>query len=496
MQRSKVWANRPPVEAILEDLDAHFPNVDLDEPVVEASDGSPPATPTNAIPPVPPAPDFAKNGHTNASAIMSHQARPLSIATEAIQEEEENASTDGEATIRASDSVARRNIRKSGLGRKKTIREVARHSVLMKRQSTIHARGHGNRDSYAEGKPMADLNRRKSTKMFGHNIVQMIPGRGSRQSLVLHQEQMSSQLNKRATTFRILRGELIGKGTYGQVYLGINANTGEVLAIKNVKVNKTVAGKDKEKMKELVGALDREIDTMQHLEHPNIVQYLGSERGDMAISIFLEYIDGGSIGSCLRRHGKFEERVVADLTRQVLDGLSYLHGQGILHRDLKADNILLDTDGTSKISDFGISKRSDDIYGNDATNSMQGSVFWMAPEVVRSQGQGYSAKVDIWSLGCVVLEMFAGRRPWGREEAMSAIYKLTNNNHPPIPADVGNAISAGAVSFIYDCWTINPGDRPTAETLKNSSFPQFDEYYNFMDTGLYKKLKGIKEFNT
>jgi mitogen-activated protein kinase kinase kinase len=194
---------------------------------------------------------------------------------------------------------------------------------------------------------------------------------------------------------------------------------------------------------------------MQHLDHPNIVQYLGCERKEYSISIFLEYISGGSVGSCLRKHGKFEECVVSSLTRQTLGGLAYLHREGILHRDLKADNILLDLDGTCKISDFGISKKTDNIYGNDITNSMQGSVFWMAPEVIRSQGQGYSAKVDIWSLGCVVLEMFAGRRPWSKEEAIGAIYKLGSlSQAPPIPEDVSRVIGVEGLSFMYDCFTM------------------------------------------
>jgi mitogen-activated protein kinase kinase kinase len=166
------------------------------------------------------------------------------------------------------------------------------------------------------------------------------------------------------------------------------------------------------------------------------VQYLGCERKESGISIFLEYISGGSIGSCYRKHGPFELRVVASLTRQVLAGLAYLHREGILHRDLKSDNILLDLDGTCKISDFGISKRSENVYGNDKSNNMQGSIFWMAPEVVRSSGEGYSAKVDIWSLGCVVIEMLDGRRPWAKEEAVGAIFKISQGEQPPLPACV------------------------------------------------------------
>jgi mitogen-activated protein kinase kinase kinase len=326
----------------------------------------------------------------------------------------------------------------------KSIREVAKGAHANQKRFTA--------PSQAGGKS-GDILRRKSTKMFGANIVQIKPTRGSRIGRI--EEPVSGNAPQRQATFRWFKGQLIGKGTYGRVYLGMNATTGEFLAVKQVEVNQKAAGQDKDRMREMVAALDQEIDTMQHLDHVNIVQYLGCERKEFSISIFLEYISGGSIGSCLRKHGKFEEKVVSSLTRQTLSGLQYLHDQGILHRDLKADNILLDVDGTAKISDFGISKKTDNIYGNDVTNSMQGSVFWMAPEVIRAQGQGYSAKVDIWSLGCVVLEMFAGRRPWSKEEAIGAIYKLGSlNEAPPIPEDVSERISPNALGFMYDCFTM------------------------------------------
>ena len=498
MMRDDVWANRPPTEALLDNLDVYFPNVDLDQPVLEDQTGSPPTSPMSSIDqnPLESIQSSAPQGHAQrfVTSAMHQQYRPLSIAEQSIAEEPESAvdtlgsqdsTLKGIVTVK---SVAQRNIRRAGgLNRMKSIREVARGANQGSRRRNPKAQG-------AAGKSGGDLMRRKSTKMFGANIVQITQGRGSRMSLieaVAHEPKAKGQ-----NTYNIFRGELIGKGTYGRVYLGINANTGEVLAIKHVEVNPKAAGSDKEKIRDMVSSLDQEIDTMQHLEHPNIVQYLGCEHSEYSISIFLEYISGGSIGSCLRKHGKFEERVVSSLTRQTLDGLSYLHAEGILHRDLKADNILLDTDGTCKISDFGISKRSDNIYGNDATNSMQGSVFWMAPEVIRSQGQGYSAKVDIWSLGCVVLEMFAGRRPWAKEEAIGAIYKLGSlNQAPPIPDDVSATISADAIGFMLDCFTIDPGERPTAQTLKRSRFCEIDEYYNFLDTELHARIEGIKEFS-
>ncbi|KAI1377963.1 hypothetical protein F4677DRAFT_443880 [Hypoxylon crocopeplum] len=476
-----VWANRPPPEALLSNLDAFFPELDLDQPVLDENE-----LPVSPITEQEELPSESSKAKSTLNLGPLTPSASTATARSSVYNESDTLGSD-ESTLKALErppsiaSVATRNIqRSSGLGRMKSIREVARGAHEANKRFTTSSAGGG-------AGPSSMIQRRKSTKMFGANVVQIRPERGS----MIVPQIPQDVLPKRQTTFRWFKGELIGKGTYGRVYLGMNATTGEFLAVKEVEVNPKAAAGDKNKMKELLKALDQEIDTMQNLDHVNIVQYLGCERKETSISIFLEYISGGSIGSCLRKHGKFEEPVVSSLTRQTLSGLAYLHREGILHRDLKADNILLDVDGTCKISDFGISKKTDNIYGNDKTNSMQGSVFWMAPEVIRSQGEGYSAKVDIWSLGCVVLEMFAGRRPWSREEAVGAIYKIANGETPPIADDVREAISPYALGFMLDCFTVDPRDRPTAERLlRQHEFCELDADYNFFDTDLYAKIRG------
>lgn len=425
------WAARPAPEALVERLDEFFPEVDLDQPSLLV-DGNEAA---------------GKRGDDGHDA---YEGSGLDAGDEHANNEAGGLADKKPMNLT---SVAQKNIRKSGgLGRTKSIRDVVKgaYKTPPSKPNSINPRLSTVKND--------NMLRRRSTKMFGAKIEQIKPPRGSR---LIHLEtipqdtitQDSIDVPQRQRTFKWVKGELIGKGSFGKVYLGMNTTTGEILAVKQVEVNPKTAGSDKDKIKEMVKSLDSEIDTMQHLDHGNIVQYLGCERKEYSISIFLEYISGGSIGSCLRKHGKFEESVVASCTRQTLCGLKYLHDQGVLHRDLKADNILLDMDGTCKISDFGISKKSDNIYGNDASNSMQGSVFWMAPEVVRSQGSGYSAKVDIWSLGCVVLEMFSGKRPWYKEEVIGAIYKLgTVNEAPPIPD--ADTIDPAALSFMYDCFNV------------------------------------------
>ncbi|KAI0471392.1 hypothetical protein F4859DRAFT_505207 [Xylaria cf. heliscus] len=476
-----VWANRPPTEALLSNLDAYFPELDLDQPVLDESQLQEPS------PPVSPIPEQEEPAPSGTNVTIEIPTPPDANDEGRTFYNESDTLGSDESTLKALERPAsiasntRKSMRKSGgIGRMKSIREVARGAHEANKRYTSTSTGTGARTA-------SMVQRRKSTKMFGANVVQIHPERGS----MIVPQIPQDVLPKRQTTFRWFKGELIGKGTYGRVYLGMNATTGEFLAVKEVEVNQKVAGGDKNKMKELLAALDQEIDTMQNLDHENIVQYLGCERKETSISIFLEYISGGSIGSCLRKHGKFEEPVVRSLTRQTLSGLAYLHREGILHRDLKADNILLDLDGTCKISDFGISKKTDDIYGNDKTNSMQGSVFWMAPEVIRSRGEGYSAKVDIWSLGCVVLEMFAGRRPWSKEEAVGAIYKIANGETPPINDEVRAAITPYALGFMLDCFTVDPRDRPTAlHLLRHHVFCEVDANYNFYDTELYARIRG------
>ncbi|KAI9370094.1 hypothetical protein BJX61DRAFT_549173 [Aspergillus egyptiacus] len=475
-----VWASRPPVEGVINKLDDFFPYIDLDAPYLDGQGVSPPSSPVNRV-----AADNELSRKDKQDGMASYYGtQPPPIPNDTIL-------GSAEPTVKPHDqgTASRRTVTRSGGGltRMKSIREVAKGANQASRQRSVA--------TSSENRRTGDVHRRKSTKMFGAKIMQISPKPGSRVSQLdpIPQDRVSSNaVPQRQPTFRIIRGQLIGKGTYGRVYLGMNADTGEVLAVKQVEINPRIAGHDKDRIKEMVAALDQEIDTMQHLEHPNIVQYLGCERGEFSISIYLEYISGGSIGSCLRKHGKFEEGVVKSLTRQCLEGLSYLHDQGILHRDLKADNILLDLDGTCKISDFGISKKTDNIYGNDSSNSMQGSVFWMAPEVIQSQGQGYSAKVDIWSLGCVVLEMFAGRRPWSKEEAIGAIYKLGSlSQAPPIPEDVSMNVSPAALAFMWDCFTVDTFERPTAETLLTHPFCEPDPNYNFLDTELYAKIRHV-----
>ncbi|KAK0208085.1 kinase-like domain-containing protein [Desarmillaria ectypa] len=284
--------------------------------------------------------------------------------------------------------------------------------------------------------------------------------------------------------FRWIRGEPIGRGSYGCVYLGCNANTGEIIAVKQVELPKTQFAPTNQQI-EMARALKFESKTLQDLDHPYIVRYLGYEESPESLNIFLEYVPGGTIESCLFQHGRFSEGLTKSFTSQILEGLEYLHCRGIIHRDLKAANILVDHSGICKISDFGISKRVDQLEAR-ANTSLKGTVFWMAPEVVSPKNGGYDVKVDIWSVGCIVLEMWSGKRPWAGQETIAVMLKLHKDKlPPPIPKDLH--LSKLALSFRDSCFATyvtlysfnirltvlrssNPAERPMAAELRKHPY--------------------------
>ncbi|KAF4615438.1 hypothetical protein D9613_003091 [Agrocybe pediades] len=258
-----------------------------------------------------------------------------------------------------------------------------------------------------------------------------------------------------------IKGALIGAGSFGKVYLGMDASSGLLMAVKQVELP-TGSAPNQERKKSMLNALEREIELLKNLQHENIVQYLYSSIDDEYLNIFLEYVPGGSVTALLRNYGAFEEPLVKNFVRQILQGLDYLHERDIIHRDIKGANILVDNKGGIKISDFGISKKVDDnlLTGNRINRpSLQGSVFWMAPEVVKQTG--HTRKADIWSVGCLVVEMLTGEHPWAQLTQMQAIFKIGSMARPTIPSD----ISAEAQDFLKKTFEINHEARPSAIEL-------------------------------
>ncbi|KAL8294200.1 hypothetical protein RB600_000247 [Gaeumannomyces tritici] len=269
-----------------------------------------------------------------------------------------------------------------------------------------------------------------------------------------------------------MKGALIGQGSFGSVYLALHAITGELLAVKQVEAPSPGANSQNDaRKKSMIEALKREISLLRDLRHPNIVQYLGCGSSAESLNIFLEYVPGGSVQTMLNSYGALPEPLVRSFVRQILNGLSYLHNRDIIHRDIKGANILVDNKGFIKISDFGISKKVEATNVlNGANNakhrpSLQGSVFWMAPEVVKQTS--YTRKADIWSLGCLVVEMMTGNHPFPDCTQLQAIFKIGGGKTTPtVPDDA----STEAKDFLAQTFEMDHNKRPNADELILSPF--------------------------
>ncbi|XP_025603653.1 mitogen-activated protein kinase kinase kinase NPK1 isoform X1 [Arachis hypogaea] len=266
-------------------------------------------------------------------------------------------------------------------------------------------------------------------------------------------------------TIRWRKGELIGCGAFGQVYVGMNLDSGELLAVKQVLIAASSASK--EKAQAHVKELEEEVKLLKDLSHPNIVRYLGTVREEDTLNILLEFVPGGSISSLLGKFGAFPEAVIRTYTKQLLLGLEYLHKNGIMHRDIKGANILVDNKGCIKLADFGASKQVVELATISGAKSMKGTPYWMAPEVILQTGHSFSA--DIWSVGCTVIEMATGKPPWSQQyqQEVAALFHIgTTKSHPPIP----DHLSVAAKDFLLKCLQKEPYLRPSASELLQHPF--------------------------
>eukprot|EP00742_Colponemidia_sp_Colp-10_P005948 GILJ01006362.1.p1 GENE.GILJ01006362.1~~GILJ01006362.1.p1 ORF type:complete len:694 (-),score=99.41 GILJ01006362.1:92-2080(-) len=260
------------------------------------------------------------------------------------------------------------------------------------------------------------------------------------------------------------KGDLLGEGAYGRVYRGLNQKTGQFMAVKQLKIDGNFSTYSKQ-----LSALQWEISTLKGLDHPHIVRYIGAQKAeeDDSICIFMENMPGGSIAQLLVRFGPFSETVIRKYTKQILLGLQYLHSKGIVHRDVKGANMLVDADGTVKVADFGASKQIEELLSmSDGFKSIKGSVYWMAPEVMTQAGHGRRA--DIWSVGCTVIEMATAAHPWPDYPTyVTALFQIANAAGPPPFPDF---LSNDAKDFICLCCNRDPKSRPRAGELLNHPF--------------------------
>jgi mitogen-activated protein kinase kinase kinase len=291
------------------------------------------------------------------------------------------------------------------------------------------------------------------------------------------------------------QGQFVGGGSFGSVYVALNLDTGILMAVKEIRLQ------DPQLIPTIVKQISDEMGVLAVLDHPNIVSYHGIEVHRDKVYIFMEYCSGGSVAGLLE-HGRIEDETVIQVyALQMLEGLAYLHQAGIVHRDIKPENVLLDHNGVIKYVDFGAAKiiarqgktimapepaphphHSDRVPADgkpanvapglprgNPQKTMTGTPMYMSPEVIRgdvpatSQSR-HSGAADIWSLGCVILEMSTGRRPWSTlDNEWAIMYNIAQGNPPQMPAE--EQLSSQGVEFLQRCFARDPAKRSSAAEL-------------------------------
>ncbi|CAM9562804.1 unnamed protein product [Chrysoparadoxa australica] len=315
------------------------------------------------------------------------------------------------------------------------------------------------------------FSRRGRDDLLSVSDGRMIFGRGA--SPVEEEAQVyQRQMNSRVRPGEWALGECLARGSFGTVYQGLNAITGVLIAVKVLPLPK-----NDRKVMDLYG----EVTLMQRLAHPNIVCYLGVElqEEEGRLCIFQEWAPGGSVASLLARFGPFKEDMIRRYTRQILEGLMYLHSNNVVHRDIKGSNILINDAGQVKLTDFGASQALNglekSLQGQGVQNerspskenerkSPLGTPYFMAPEVLMNQDSGFP--IDIWSLGGVVVQMLSGMPPWsgiGVTTPSALLNAMMDNkgNLPPLQP----GISDGLKSLLCECFEWEPTVRKRAAEI-------------------------------
>ncbi|KAI8377542.1 kinase-like domain-containing protein [Radiomyces spectabilis] len=249
------------------------------------------------------------------------------------------------------------------------------------------------------------------------------------------------------------RIDRIGQGASGSVYLAIDRMTREKVAVKQMDLKKQTR----------LDLLINEIVIMKESRHENIVNFLDAFLVRNDLHVIMEFMEGGPLTDIIENN-QLTEQQIATICFETIKGLHHLHTHDIIHRDIKSDNVLLNFDGQVKISDFGYCAKL--TAQNNKRATIVGTPYWMAPEVVKQKE--YGAKVDIWSLGIMVIEMIENEPPYLDEEPLKALFLIATNGTPSLKSP--ELLSKELKNFLAVCLCVDVKSRATAEELLEHEF--------------------------
>jgi len=256
--------------------------------------------------------------------------------------------------------------------------------------------------------------------------------------------------------------DVIGEGAYGLICTCKNIKQDQIYAIKFLEIEE----EDEEN-------LQKEIDILKESSDcPYIVKYFGCYIKDTTLMIVMEFCDGGSALDIMTSSRKtFTEEQISIIMSQMVQGLTYLHTHRVLHRDLKAGNVLLNLNGKAKLADFGVSAKL--VHTLQKKKTIVGSPYWMAPEVIsvqKGKDEGYDFKADIWSLAITAIEFAEGKPPLFDIASLRVIFLIPAR--PPPTLTETTKWSDEFNDFLAICLQKDPTKRPAASTLLGHPFIQ------------------------